>query len=158
MTRTASLTLFLAIVWLLLSGHFEPLILSFGAASVVFVVFLAHRMDVIDHEGHPVHLSWKLPIYWVWLMWQIILSNLSVARMILSPDMRIDPRLISVDAGQKDDLDRVVYANSITLTPGTVSLRLDEGKILVHALDEGFAEDLERGNMRRRVRRFAGGG
>ncbi len=53
MTRTASLTLFLAIVWLLLSGHFEPLILSFGAASVVFVVFLAHRMDVIDHEGHP---------------------------------------------------------------------------------------------------------
>ena len=158
MTRTASLTLFLAIVWLLLSGHFEPLILSFGAASVVFVVFLAHRMDVIDHEGHPVHLSWKLPIYWVWLMWQIILSNLSVARMILSPDMRIDPRLISVDAGQKDDLDRVVYANSITLTPGTVSLKLDDGKILVHALDEGFAKDLESGTMRDRVRRFAGGG
>ncbi len=145
-------------MWLLLSGHFEPLILSFGAASVALVVFLAHRMDVVDHEGHPVHLSWKLPVYWVWLVWQIIVSNLSVARKILSPDMRIDPRLISVDAGQKDDLDRVVYANSITLTPGTVSLRLDEGKILVHALDEGFAEDLERGTMRRRVRRFAGGG
>ena len=158
MIRSASLTLFLAAVWLLLSGHFEPLILSFGAASVAFVVFLAHRMDVVDHEGHPVHLSWKLPVYWVWLVWQIIVANLSVARKILSPDMRIDPRLISVDAGQKDDLDRVVYANSITLTPGTVSLRLDEGKILVHALDEGFAEDLERGNMRRRVRRFAGGG
>ncbi|MEE9269242.1 MAG: Na+/H+ antiporter subunit E [Candidatus Krumholzibacteria bacterium] len=158
MIRSASLTLFLAAVWLLLSGHFEPLILSFGAASVALVVFLAHRMDVVDHEGHPVHLSWKLPVYWLWLVWQIVLSNLSVARKILSPDMRIDPRLISVDAGQKDDLDRVVYANSITLTPGTVSLRLDEGKILVHALDEGFAEDLERGTMRRRVRRFAGGG
>ncbi len=158
MIRSASLTLFLAAVWLLLSGHFEPLILSFGAASVALVVFLAHRMDVVDHEGHPVHLSWKLPLYWAWLVWQIVLSNLSVARKILSPDMRIDPRLISVDAGQKDDLDRVVYANSITLTPGTVSLRLDEGKILVHALDEGFAEDLERGTMRRRVRRFAGGG
>lgn len=124
---------------------------------MALVVFIAHRMDVVDHEGHPIHLSWKVPIYWAWLDWQIILSNLSVARKILSPSMPIDPRLITVDAGQKDDLDRVVYANSITLTPGTVSLKLDDGKILVHALDAGYAADLEGGEMQRRVRRFAGG-
>lgn len=156
--RTASLTLFLAAVWLLLSGHFDPLTLSFGAVSIALVVFIAHRMDVVDHEGHPIHLSWKVPIYWLWLDWQIILSNVRVARMILSPRMAIDPRFVTVDAGQKDDLDRVVYANSITLTPGTVSLKLDDDKILVHALDEGFAAELEGGEMRRRVRRFAGGG
>ncbi len=131
--------------------------LSFGAASIALVVFIAHRMDVIDHEGHPLHLSWKVPIYWLWLDWQIVLSNISVARRILSPRMPIDPRVITVEAGQKDDLDRVVYANSITLTPGTVSLRLDGDKILVHALDEEYAADLESGAMRDQVRRFAGG-
>ena len=156
--RTTSLTLFLAAIWLLLSGHFDPLILSFGAVSIALVVFIAHRMDVVDHEGHPIHLSWKVPVYWLWLDWQIVLSNVSVARKILSPHMAIDPRLITVDAGQKDDLDRVVYANSITLTPGTVSLRIVDDTILVHALDEGYAADLEGGEMRRRVRRFAGGG
>lgn len=103
-------------------------------------------------------MSWKVPVYWLWLDWQIILSNISVARKILSPRLAINPRLITVDAGQKDDLDRVVYANSITLTPGTVSLKIDGDTILVHALDEEFAADLEGGEMRRRVRRFVGGG
>lgn len=158
MFRTASLTIFLAAIWLLLSGHFDPLILSFGAVSIAVVVFIAHRMDVVDHEGHPIHLSWKVPAYWLWLDWQIILSNFSVARKILSPNMAISPRLLTVEAGQKDDLDRVVYANSITLTPGTVSLKITGDSILVHALDEAYAADLEGGEMRRRVRRFAGGG
>ncbi len=158
MFRTASLTLFLAAIWLLLSGHFDPLMLSFGAISIALVVFIAHRMDVVDHEGHPIHLSWKVPVYWLWLDWQIVLSNVSVARKILSPRLAIEPRLITVEAGQKDDLDRVTYANSITLTPGTVSLKITGDTILVHALDEEYAADLEGGEMRRRVRRFAGGG
>ena len=158
MLRTASLTLFLAAVWLLLSGHFDPLMLSFGAGSIALVVFIAHRMDVVDHEGHPIQMSWKVPIYWLWLVWQIILSNISVARKILSPGLQIDPRVITLDAGQKDDLDRVVYANSITLTPGTVALKIVDDTILVHALDESYAADLEGGEMRRRVRRFVGGG
>jgi len=155
-TRTLSLTGFLAIIWLLLSGHYNPLMLVFGAISVLFVVFLAHRMDVIDHEGHPVHLTWRAPVYWIWLIWQIIVSNFQVARHIVTPKLRIDPRMILIPMGQENDLDRTTYANSITLTPGTVSVRLDDdGNILVHALDENFAKGLESGEMERNVRAMA---
>ena len=84
-------------------------------------------------------------------------SNIKVARHILSPRLPIDPRTITVEAGQKDELDQVVYANSITLTPGTVSLRLHEGEITVHALTAEFAKDVESGEMQRRVRRQVGG-
>ena len=151
--RVLSLTSFLAVMWLLLSGHYDFLMLGFGAISVLFVVFLAHRMDVVDHEGHPVHLTWRIPAYWVWLIWQIIISNVQVARHILSPSLKIDPRMILLPMGQANDLDRANYANSITLTPGTVSVRLDDdGQILVHALDKNFADGLKSGEMERRVR------
>lgn len=131
--------------------------LFFGAISVLFVVYIAHRMDVIDREGHPVHLTWRAPVYWIWLIWQVIVSNFQVARHIIKLDLGIDPRMILIPMGQESDLDRTTYANSITLTPGTVSVRLDDdGNILVHALDEGFAKGLESGDMERNVRAMSG--
>jgi len=155
--RTFSLGIFLAGIWLLLSGHYTPLILAFGAGSVLLVVWLARRMDVIDHEGHPVHLTWQAPLYWLWLGWQIVISNLAVARIIVSPRMAIDPKMIEVDAPQANDLGRVTYANAITLTPGTVSVRmLPSGRILVHALTTAAAEDLESGTMARRTKGLTG--
>ena len=155
--RTFSLGVFLAGIWLLLSGHYTPLILTFGLVSVVVVVWLARRMDVIDHEGHPVHLTWLAPLYWAWLGWQIIVSNIAVARIILSPRLPIDPKMIEIDAPQADDLGRVTYANAITLTPGTVSVRMLPGdSILVHALTNAAAEDLESGGMARRTKGMTG--
>ena len=155
MARTFSLGIFLAGIWLLLSGHYTPLILLFGAGSVVFVVWLARRMDLVDNEGHPVHLTWQAPKYWAWLGWQIVLSNIVVARAVLARNMPIDPRMIEVDAPQSDDLGRVTYANAITLTPGTVSVRiLPNGRILVHVLTAFAAEELMSGTMAQRTKRL----
>jgi len=153
LVRAVSLAFFLAVIWLLLSGHYTPLLLAFGAASVAGVVWIARRMDLVDHEGHPAHLTWRAPLYWVWLGWQIVASNIAVARLILSPRLDLDPRLVEVEAPQADDLGRVTYANAITLTPGTVSVRmLPEKRILVHALTAEGAEDLASGRMAQRTK------
>lgn len=147
------LGIFLGILWLLLSGHFTVLLLGIGTVCVVLVVYLALRMDVVDHEGQPVHLKIRATIgYWAWLLKAIIVSNIDVCRRILSPSMPISPTRISIRGLQETDLARVIYANSITLTPGTVSMSIDDGVIDVHALTREGAADLEAGEMNRRIR------
>ena len=115
------------------------------------------RMDVIDHEGHPIHLSFKALYFWPWLIWQIILSNIEVAKRVLLPGYNVSPNIILVPAKQKTDLGKVIYANSITLTPGTISLELEHDEILVHALTHGGADDLAGGEMHDRVVKMEGG-
>jgi len=156
--HTASLALALAAVWLLLSGHFEPLLLGMGLASIAAVVFIARRMDVIDHEGQPVHLGWRLVAYWPWLAWEIIKANWDVAKRILDPKLPISPTMTRVKATQKTELGQVIFANSITLTPGTVSVRLLPGEIIIHALSEDGAADLGSGRMDRKVTGVEGDG
>jgi len=141
----------LGAVWLGLSGHLEPLLLGLGLLSCIAVVALARRMRLIDHEGAPIQLSLRALAYTPWLLWQIFRANVDVALRILRPRMPIDPRVIRVRAGQRSDVARVVYANSITLTPGTVSLRLEGDEIEVHALTAEAAADLQSGSMDRRV-------
>ncbi len=155
--RAISLGLFLFVVWLLLSGHYhESLLIGLGIASCIAVVFIAHRMDVIDHEGHPVQLGWRAPLYWLWLGWEVVKANLHVARRVLGLGPPIDPAIISVKTSQKSELGKVIYANSITLTPGTISLRVTDDAIEVHALTRETAADLETGGMDRRVTRMEG--
>ncbi|PPR79577.1 MAG: hypothetical protein CFH01_00323 [Alphaproteobacteria bacterium MarineAlpha2_Bin1] len=150
--RTVSLFIFLSIIWLLLSGHYNPLMLFFGFISVLMTTFIAVRMDLVDKEGHPVHLTWKIPIYWVWLLFQIIKSNFQVSIRIIVPKINIDPEMILIPMNQKSDLNKTNYANSITLTPGTVSVRLDDnGEILVHSLDKNFADELRSGSMEKKI-------
>lgn len=151
MLHALSLGLVLGALWLLLSGYFVPLILALGLASVVLVVFIAHRMDVIDHEGQPVHLSWRIFPYWLWLLKEIFVSAVHVSGVILQPRMPIRPRMLHLKATQHTELGHVIYANSITLTPGTVTVELDDENLAVHALTEETAEGLESGDMDRRV-------
>ncbi len=151
MLHSISLGLLLFGVWLLLSGFFEPLLLGLGVVSCLVVVLIAHRMDVIDREGHPIHLAWRIVIYWFWLALEIVKSNIDVARRILDPKLPIHPLLIRLPASQKSELGHVIYANSITLTPGTVSVQVEVGEILVHAIAEEPAEALRQGDMDRRV-------
>ena len=141
-------------VWLLLSGHFDPLLLILGVASCAVVIAITMRMDVVDHEGHPIHLSWRAIWYWPWLAMEIVKANIDVVRCVLSPRLPISPTLIRLEASQKSDLGIVVYANSITLTPGTVSVDVEPGHILVHALMREGAEALRQGEMDRRVTRM----
>lgn len=158
MVRTISLTVALFVLWLLLSGHYEPLIVILGLLSCVFVAWVARRMDVVDREGHPIHLTWRAATYWPWLLWQIVKSNIDVARIVLSPRMPIERQIVWVKASQVDDLGYVIYGNSITLTPGTVTIDLIDDKIGVHALSDAFAEDLKSGDMDRRVTEMEGTG
>lgn len=158
MVHAISLGVVLAIVWLLLSGHFEPLVLTLGLASCVVVVAITRRMDLVDHEGHPIHLTRRATGYWLWLAWEVVKANIDVAKRVLAPNMNISPTMVRLTASQKTDLGLVIYANSITLTPGTVSVDVDPGEILVHALSRDAADDLKGGEMDRRVAQVEGEG
>lgn len=146
----------LFVVWLLLSGHYTPLIIVLGILSCIAVVAITMRMDVVDQEGHPVHLTWRGLIYWPWLVVEIVKANVDVAKRILIPSVGISPTMVRVRTSQTSDLGKVIYANSITLTPGTVSVQVANDEILVHALSKDGADDLIRGEMDRRVTRMAG--
>lgn len=146
-----NLALFLFAIWVLLSGHYTPLMILFGVLSTLFVVFLATRADLIDRETQPVLIKLSVLFYWVWLGREIIKSNIDVTRRILSPGLPISPTVFTVRATQKTELGRVTYANSITLVPGTVTMDVDEDVFTVHALTREAAADLKRGEMNRRV-------
>lgn len=154
--RLAGLVASLAATWLLLSGHFEPLLLVLGAVSVGVVLFVAKRMDVIDHEGVPVELRWRILSYWPWLAREIFKASIDVAKRTLDPRLPIHPVVLNARASQRTDLGQVLYANSITLTPGTTSMDLDPGVILVHALSQEGADDIRSGVMDARVTRTEG--
>lgn len=143
-------------VWLLLSGIFIPFIVSLGILSCAAVIWVTIRMDIVDHEGHPLHLTWRALVYWGWLIVEIIKANIDVVKLVLSPTSKISPTMVRVRASQQTDLGQVVYANSITLTPGTISVDVANNEILVHALSENGARDLLGGRMDRRVSKMAG--
>lgn len=148
----------LAVAWLLWSGHTEPMILGFGVASVLSVVAIQHRMGALDREAHPYHLSWRPLRYLPWLAKEVVISNLDVARVIVTPSLPIQPQLMRVPTSQKTDLGRVLYANSITLTPGTVSLDVRDDTILVHCITDASAAGLKSGDMDRKVTALEGEG
>jgi len=151
MKHVALLALALAAHWMLLSGHTEPLLLAFGILSVAFVIFMARRMYTVNVESHPFELLPRLVGYWLWLLKEIIKSNIDTARRALGPKSLVQPVVINVPARQKTDLGLVIHANSITLTPGTVSLRLGEGDIEVHALHPDVAKGTLDSGMDERV-------
>ena len=113
-------------------------------------------MDVVDHEGHPIHLGPGAITYWPWLAWHVVADALSVTRIILDPKLPISPTLVRLRTSQKTAVGQVVYANSITLTPGTLSVAIEGDEILVHALTREGAASLEEGGMDRRVAAFEG--
>ena len=156
MLHAISLTAVLFGAWLLLSGRFTALPISFGVLSVTVAVGIALRMDVIDHESHPVHLTWRIPAYWFWLLVKIVKSNLDVARTILGVGDPPAPNVATVKPSQRTELGQVIHANSITLTPGTIAIELEDGEITVHALTRASAEDLATGAMDERVSRLEG--
>ena len=149
--RTLSLFILLFLSWLLLSGIYTGLLLGFGVLSCLVVVAICHRMKIVDLEGHPNHLVLGLLRYIPWLLWAIVKANIDVVRRIVHPRLPMSPRVIRVEASQKTHLGQVIYANSITLTPGTVTIETDEGTIDVHALTREAAEDVHSGDMDRRV-------
>ena len=154
--RFISLSIILFGTWLLWSGHFEPILLGFGVFSCVFVTFLNKKMERYEGVSHENRLGLRWIGYGPWLLWEIAKANWDVARIILKPSLPIKPRLMRIRASQKTDLAKVIYANSITLTPGTITLDVRDDKFLVHALSDEAAADLDTGEMDRRVSAMEG--
>ncbi len=144
-------TLFLAVFWMLLSGYFKPLMLGFGVLSVVIVLVFLRRMDKADEEPMVISIGHRMLRYVVWLFWQIVLSSVQVTRLIWSPTIKLSPSLEKISVQNTREASRVLYANSITLTPGTMSVDLEDGEITVHALQKESIDDLKSGEMERKI-------
>ena len=151
--RTFLLFAMLFAAWLLMSGHYTPLLITLGMVSCVGAALLADRIGGTDEEGLPLHVMARLPAYLAWLVKEIIMSNIGTGKLILFGQAR--PVLFFTLATQATEAGIVTYANSITLTPGTTTIEVETGKdsteFLVHAVDPSFAEDVESGDMDRRV-------
>ena len=145
------LTFSLSAFWLLMSGHYTPLILFLGAISVGFVLYLTKRMDSLDEDTFEFKLKRRHFSYWSWLAKEIFKANLDVAKVILAPNMKLSPRMLRVPTSQSSELGTVIYANSITLTPGTVSVDIEGDEIIVHALTQELMDGLTEGDMDKRV-------
>ena len=133
-----------------------PLLLGLGLLSSLGVVLLCHRLGILDDELVPFHLTLPTLRYVPWLTLAVVRSNVDVVRRLLGGGERIDPVVTTVPTRLRSDLTRVTYANSITLTPGTLTLDAEEDHLTVHALSRDGAEDLAQGDMERRIARLEG--
>ena len=149
--RSVSPAILIFVFWFVLSGHTETLLIALGIASTGLTCYLSRRMHIIDDESYPFQISFSLVRYNLYLAKEILIANIDVIKRILSPSVAINPQVAELPATQRSDLSKVVYANSITLTPGTVTLELTGEKLKVHALSHEGIEDLKQGNMAKQV-------
>ena len=143
------LFVFYFVIWLLLSGHYDPLLLTLGVLSCITCLYVTWKAKFIDEEGLPLHLLIRLPMYTVWLFKEIIKANIDTAKIIIFNNP--DPQNFRVKSSQKTEAGKVTYANSITLTPGTVTTVLDGDILEVHALSSDMADDVKSGAMDKKV-------
>ena len=154
--RLISLVLALFLFWLALSGHYTPTLIAVGAASAIACALVAARMGIADREGHPIHLAGRFVTFFPWLLCEIAKSAWAVTKIIVNPALPISPTMTRVQASQRTSLGVVTYANSITLTPGTITTGVKANVLTVHALVREGALDLEAGGMDARVTKFEG--
>ncbi len=158
MGRFIILVLALAALWLLLSGYFDKgLLLGLGAISVLVTAWLAVRAKVMDDDSVPTSLMPKIFVYWGWLAGEIGKANLIVMRQALSVEPKLSPKMFVVPCPPKSPVGMATFANSITLTPGTVSVDLREGGILVHGLTEELSDVAAITDMGARIAACEGG-
>ena len=141
MTRALGLSLGLLVLWLLMSGVYQPLIIGFGIVSALLCVWIVHRLSLVD-EGSIWHILHPFPAirYLFWLTVEIGKADWAVSKFILATSMPDQQRLIRVPATQKSDLGKVLFANSITITPGTVTVETEGEHLIVHALTDEAAD------------------
>lgn len=158
MLRLILIAVTLYVYWLVLSGHYTAWFLISGAVLTAAVVAFTRIKGIIDAEGFPVERIGGGLLYWPWLAWQIVLSALRVSRLILDPRLPISPTMVRVRAKQSSSVGLATYANSITLTPGTISVEVSESDhaIWVHAITRDGADAFRDDPMNDRVRDFEG--
>ncbi|MGB5080269.1 MAG: Na+/H+ antiporter subunit E [Burkholderiales bacterium] len=158
MRHTLFLTVVLFAFWVLLSGLFTPFLLGSGLVSAYWVARVAVRMEVADREGQPFHLGAVALAYWSWLAKEIAKAAWGVTRIIVDPRLPISPTMTRFKPMQESSVGLVTHANSITLTPGTITVEAKPEEFVVHALTAAGAASVLDSEMDRRVRRFERGG
>ena len=151
MFRIASLAALLYLFWILLSGFFTPFLLASGLVCSVVVAIACHHAKLVDFESHPIERLPHLCLYGVWLLKEIFFCGWSVTKIILNPRLPITPTLVRFKPLQNTDFGRVVHANSITLTPGTITVEAGDGEFLVHGITTESANGCIDSEMDRRV-------
>ena len=149
--RILILALLLIAAWVLWSGYLKPLLLGLGALSCLLTVWIVRRMGYFDDETFAFHYDWRLLGFWAWLGGEIVKSSIEVARVVLRRRIDVEPKTVNIDGSELEPVDLALLGNSITLTPGTLTLDVHEGRLLVHALTPEGAAALQRGDMQRRV-------
>jgi len=141
----------LVAAWLLWSGLFKPLLLALGAFSCVLVLIVAQRMHLFDTDILELRFLSRLIRFWGWLGKEIVTSSVEVTRAVLGPKLPISPSVAEFDTRCEHPVDRALLGNSITLTPGTLTLSIVGQRFTVHALTEKAAREIVAGEMDRRV-------
>lgn len=144
-------TIVLAGVWLVWSGIFTPLMLGFGVLAIFISLWMTSRLQGVAAASCQSYVCLRAPLYWLWLLKEMLLSALTVTRKVWQVKPDISPSFGWVKASQKTEEARVYYANSITLTPGTVACVVEGNKILVHALEASGLKGLAGGKMDRNI-------
>lgn len=147
----------LAALWVALSGVTAPLFLMFGGVAVIATLWLAASLKIIDRNASPYHRLLQVLAYLGWLAVEVVKANLAVIRSILDPRHTINPALVTVKTEGKSDLAKAMFANSITLTPGTVTVDVEKDRLIVHALQEETSRAHSFAPMDRRAARAADG-
>ncbi len=152
-TRYLATFFYTFVFWLFLSGHYDILHIGIGILCCAGVSYASTDLlfSYKSEEKIPLIVV-KSFLYTFWLLFQIIISNLQVARLVLSPKLMIDPRIVVYRCKHlRGDVPKATYGNSITLTPGTITLDIREHDFYVHALTPDFAKSLQTGTMERKV-------
>lgn len=142
-------------LWIILSGKFDVFHLSAGLITIAMVAWLQSLLVPMRKEGEPRIRLLPVLLYVPWLFWQMVLSSLFVARLILWDREHIDPRIVVFRSHQPSVVHHTVFANSITLTPGTLTVDLRGDRYLVHAICERTENELLNGPMARKVARLS---
>ena len=150
--KSLSSAIILMALWLLMSGIYKPMLIGFGVISVLLVLMIVRRMDQVDGDRLEIHLNPLRAIgYFGWLLVEIAKCNWTVTKIILSTGMPTRQHMLAVPYSQRSDLAQVIFSNSITLTPGTISIETEREDFLVHALCYSPSDDLELAKMNSRV-------
>ena len=148
--------------WMLLSWRLDPMYLAFGLISAAGITVWAQRLTAtIVHDDRPSPGWFRLPTlaarlvaYVGWILWSMLKAGLQIARIVLSPGLNIDPRELRFRIDLRSPMARTVFANSITLVPGTLTVDIEGDWVLVHALYPEAADDILSGKLQNRVARL----
>lgn len=148
-----SLVSFIALfaTWVTLSGHFSPYFLLSGAACSAVAVWLMGRLDVFGKGAWPLDPLRLIALYLPWLIWQVVKANFDVALRVWSPRTGIEPQLVRIPCRLKTEAGLALLANSITLTPGTVTLAIEEDELIIHSLSDLATASVQGPEMQDRI-------